>query len=68
MKERERADGGLVEGWVQKLNQRFNQTKTKNSKSDPTPKVSMFILKMIVNGILNSMEVVLSPNSIVYEK
>ena len=55
-------------GWVQKLNKWFNQTQTKSSKFDPTPKVLMLILKMIVNGILNSMEGVSGPNSIVYEK
>ena len=63
------ADGGVLVEWLgSEIEQWFNQTQTKSSKFDPTPKVSMLILKMIVNGILNSMEVVSSPNSIVYEK
>ena len=40
----------------------------KIAKFYPTPNISMFILKMVANAILDSTEVVSSPDSTVYKK
>ena len=64
----EEGGGVRVLCWVSGLKPKPKAQNRKIAKFYSTPNISMFILKKVVNAILDSMEVVSSPNSTVYKK